>query len=117
PQCGHPTDPDATLHPGPPPTPWPAPDFPDMPARLPLAPLVTLAVSCALMGVMLGVWIGWQREVPAQRTEVRLPPLPPSGPAFNRPAAPPQFFPAARPTGLPPLPPARVMPSGGRLAT
>jgi hypothetical protein len=88
-----------------------------MPARLPLAPLVTLAVSCALMGVMLGVWIGWQRVTPAQRMEVRLPPLLPPGPALSQPAAPRQYYPVPRPTGLPPLPPARVVPSEGRQAT
>jgi len=82
-----------------------------MPTRLPLAPLVVLAVSCALMGVSVGVWMQWQREPLAARTEARPPTPPPPGPTFN-PAPSPRYPAPAGPAAPPSLPPARVTPPG-----
>src|SRR5438270_3853364 len=57
----------------------------DMPTRLPLAPLALLATLCAVMGLALGVWLGWRHGASDGRTEVQLPALPPLGRPLPRP--------------------------------
>jgi hypothetical protein len=120
PVCGQPTDPDRTLRPGVVPPgaltrvpPLDLPPLPDveLPARLPLAPIVFLAVVCALMGVGLGLWLRGRWQVPPARADVRLPALPPLGPgAAPAPSATALYPPPAAPAAPPPLPPARVTP-------
>jgi hypothetical protein len=108
PLCGEPLDPDATWRPGSAP---PALARVDLPARVPVGPLALLAVVCAVMGLALGIWLGWGRGAPARRAEVSLPPLPPPGPPVARPLPARQFYPPpqATNTGLA-LPPARIRP-------
>src|SRR5438270_13892527 len=74
----------------------------DMPTRLPLAPLALLASLCAVMGLVLGVWLGWRHVAPPNRTEIQLPALPPLG----RPL--PQSLPAPQIYPVPANPPARA---------
>src|SRR5438128_2627662 len=108
PACGQPLDPDATWHPDPVAVPL-APV--DMPTRVPVGWLVSLATLCALMGLALGLWLNQHREAPARRAEAPLPPLPAPGPAPPRPMPASRYYPApTAPPGQPPLPPARVTP-------
>lgn len=112
PACGQPSDPDATLRPGPPPGGPPVHLAADLPPRLPVALLVLLATSCAVMGLVLGVWLSGRRPAPSPQAGLSLPALPPPGPALGQPF-PPALYPApAHRTEPPPLPPARVTPPG-----
>jgi hypothetical protein len=109
PACGQPVDPDATWRPGPAPAPPLA--VVELPPQVPLAALAALAVFCALMGLGLGVWLGWGRGVPVRRAAVPLPPLPPPGPALAPQWPAPRFYRApTAPANQWTLPPARVTP-------
>jgi hypothetical protein len=118
PGCGRPVGPAVTLQPG---ARDPLPSAPLVPGhleretehRVPVAPLVLLAIACAVMGLVIGVNFTGRREVPVRRPEARLPALPPPGPALDPSMAPiaPQMQPNfPRLMVRPPLPPARVTP-------
>ena len=109
PACGQPLDPHATWRPA-------AGSVPpiavvELPPRLPLAGLALVGVICALMGLGLGMWLGWGRNVPVRRAAAPLPALPLPGPPIARPLPAPRFYPAPAPAAAPlSLPPARVTP-------
>lgn len=107
--CGQPLDPDATWRPAAGPVAPPVTSV-AMPARLPLAGLALLGIICALMGLGLGIWLGWGRSAPGRQAAATLPPLPPPGPPVARPLPARQFYPAPSAAAPLSLPPARVTP-------